>query len=57
LFILSNIFQFPQFQPTNAYNCHVIYNSIFKNIELLHVLDLTGPSSEETLVDVAQSSY
>jgi len=57
LFILSNVFQFPQFQPTNAHNCHLIHNNIFQNIELLHVLDLIGPSSAETLVDVVQSSY
>ena len=30
---------------TNAHNCHLIQNNIFKNIKLLHVSVLTGPSS------------
>ena len=28
---------FPQFQQTDAHNCHLIHNNIFKNIRLLHV--------------------
>ena len=36
--------QFSQFQSTNACNCHLIHSNIFKNIKLLHVSELTGPS-------------
>lgn len=32
-------------QPINAHNCHLIYNNIVINTKLLHVSDLTGPSS------------
>jgi len=45
LFIPCSIAVFPNFQPTNTHNCHVIHNNIFKNIRLLHVSDRTGPSS------------
>jgi hypothetical protein len=40
-FILSIpcvVIQFSQFQPTNAHNCHLIHNNIFKNTKLLHVI-------------------
>jgi len=33
-------------------NCHLIRNNICKNIELLHVLDLTGPSLASILIAV-----
>jgi hypothetical protein len=36
--------RFTHFQPTDALNCHLIHNNIFKNTELQHVSDLTGPS-------------
>ena len=29
----------PTIQPTDAQNCNLIHNNIFKNTELLHVLD------------------
>jgi len=49
--------QLPQFQPTNAHNCHLIHNNIFKDIKILHVADRTGPSSESTLIIVARNRY
>jgi hypothetical protein len=48
------IVQFPQIQPTKAHKCHLIHNNIFKNIELLHVLDLPAGS---TLIGVVYNSY
>ena len=50
------IVHFPQFQPTGAQNCHLIHNNFFKNIELLQVLDLTGPLSGNTFTGVMKNS-
>jgi len=36
----------------NAHICNLIHNNIFKNINVLHVLDLTGPSPGITLIGV-----
>lgn len=52
IFVAVYVAQFPHFQPTSAHNCHLMHNDIFKNIKLLHVADLTGPSSESTLIVV-----
>jgi hypothetical protein len=49
--------QFPQFLPTNAHNCHLIHNNIFKDIKILHVAYLTGPPSESTLIIVVRNCY
>ena len=40
-FILSIprvVIQFSQFPQTNAHNCHLIHNKIFKNTKFLHVI-------------------
>jgi len=34
-------FYSPQTEPNNTHNCHLIHNNTFKNIKLLHVLDIT----------------
>jgi len=48
---------FPHFQPTNAHNCHLIHSNIFKDIKIVHVADLTGPSSESSLIIVVRNLY
>ena len=47
---------FSTIQPTNAHNCHLIHNNIFKNTKILHVLDLTGPPSGNTFTGVMKNS-
>jgi hypothetical protein len=37
---------------SKAHNCHVMIRDIFKNVELLNVSDLTGPSTGSTLIAV-----
>ena len=44
--------QCSQFRLTNARSCHLIHSKIFKNIKLVHVSDLSGPSSKSTLIGV-----
>ena len=45
LFLPSIIVQVPQFQWTNAHNCHLIHNNIFINMKLHYVSGLIVPSS------------
>jgi hypothetical protein len=40
-----NLYTVSTISTTNAHNCHLIHNNIFKNTKLLHVSVLTGPSS------------
>jgi hypothetical protein len=56
-FIPWILVQFPQFLSTNAYNCQLIYNNIFKNIKLVHFSDLTRPFSVRTFTGVVQNHY
>jgi hypothetical protein len=35
----------------NAHNWHLIHNNIFKYIKILHLADLTGPSSKITVIN------
>jgi len=54
LFIPCIIVQSSLFQQTNAHNCNLIYNNNIKNIELLRVSDLSGPSSRSILNVIAR---